>query len=89
MKNFDPVAFDFAECRRELEELKTLLASKVALSEKHDILPFFQSKRQLATLFGMFNWRIGWANRFAKEFNIFGDFSCDLAVGDWDAVPTA
>ena len=83
MKNFDPIAFDYAECRIQVEELKALLAAKEALSEKHDILPFFQSKRQLATLFGMFNSRIGWADRFAKEFNIFGDFSCDLAVGDW------
>jgi hypothetical protein len=31
----------------------------------------------------MFNSRIGWADRFAREFNAFGDFSCDLAVGDW------
>jgi hypothetical protein len=84
MKNFDPVTFDYTECRLQLEDLKNLLASKAALSEKNDILPLFQSKRQLATLFGMFNSRIGWADRFAKEFNIFGDFSCDLAVGDWD-----
>lgn len=84
MKTFEPIAFDYPQCRREVEEMRSFLDTKTALSEKNDILPFFQAKRQLATLFGMFNSRIGLADRFAKEFNVFGDFSCDVAVGDWE-----
>jgi len=83
MKSLDPIDFDYAECRGQVEELRTLLATNADLSEKDDILPFFQARRQLCTLFGMFNPRIGWADRFAKEFDIFGDFACDVAVGDW------
>ncbi len=37
----------------------------------------------------MFNPRIAWSNRIAWEFDIFGDFACDLVVGEWEEANTA
>ncbi|MCI0460977.1 MAG: DUF4263 domain-containing protein [Gemmataceae bacterium] len=84
MKKFEPVTFDYRLCRKQVEELRALLASKDELSERGDVLPFFQDREQLAILMGMFNQRIAWADRIAWEFDIFGDFACDLAIGEKD-----
>ena len=83
MKSLAPIVFDYSACRAQLEEFRKLLASKPELSENADILPFFRERRQMCTLFGMFNPRIVWVDRFASEFDIFGDFACDIAVGEW------
>lgn len=84
MKQFAPIALDFSLCCRHVEELEKLLASKDELSERGDVLPFFRQREQLAVLMGMFNSRIAWVDRVAWEFDIFGDFACDLAVGEKD-----
>lgn len=84
MKILNAVDFNLQTCRTELAEFGVLLASKAELSEANDILPFFKVRRQLCLLLGVFNSRIGWADRVADEFDIFGDFACDLAVGQWD-----
>jgi hypothetical protein len=84
MKKLEPVVFDYPACRRQVEEFRALLASKDELSEREDVLPFFRARPQLAVLLGMFNPRIAWADRIAWEFDVFGDFACDLAVGEWD-----
>jgi hypothetical protein len=85
MKLFDTFTFDYEECRKQLEDFRTLLNSKQSLSEKTDVLPLFQKSLQLAWFFGSFNTRIRTVDRFAKEFDIFGDFSADLAIGDTTA----
>jgi hypothetical protein len=82
MKKFAPVSLDFPLCCQQVEELEKLLASKDELSERDDVLPFFRQHEQLAVLMGMFNSRISWVDRIAWEFDIFGDFACDLAVGE-------
>jgi hypothetical protein len=84
MKKLDEIAFDYPVCRRQVEEFRDLLTAKDELSERDDVLPFFRERSQLAVLFGMFNSRIAWADRIAWEFDIFGDFACDLVVGEWD-----
>lgn len=84
MKMFDPVALDFPLCCQQVGEFEHLLQSKEELSERGDVLPFFQKREQLAVLMGMFNPRIAWVDRIAWEFDIFGDFACDLAVGEKD-----
>jgi Shedu protein SduA, C-terminal len=83
MKKLEEVVFDYAVCRAEVEALRAWLATTDELSERDDVLPFFKDRRHLAILFEVFNPRIGWADRFATEFDIFGDFTCDLAVGNW------
>src|SRR5437660_8646918 len=84
MKNFQSIALDFPLCCKHVEEFEQLLASKDELSERGDVLPFFQKHEQLAVLMGMFNSRISWVDRVAWEFDSFGDFACDLAVGEKD-----
>ena len=83
MKNLDSIAFDFDVCQKQVEEFRVLLENQDELSERKDVLPFFRERRQLATLFGTFNSRISWTDRIAEEFDIFGDFACDLIVGEW------
>ena len=84
MKTFEGFTFDFTECRRQFEDLRAWLAGKSDLSERDDVLPFFQPRRHLAALFAGFHAGIASADRFAPEFDIFGDFACDLAIGDWE-----
>jgi hypothetical protein len=83
MKKLEEIAFDYALCRQQVEELRSWLAAKEELSERKDILPFFQERPQLAILFGTFNRKIGLADRVAWEFDISGDFACDLVLGEW------
>jgi hypothetical protein len=82
MKKLEDITFDYTLCRRQVEEFRSWLAGKDELSERDDVLPFFRDRPQMAVLFGMFNPRIAWADRIAWEFDIFGDFACDLAVGE-------
>ncbi|MFO0796603.1 MAG: DUF4263 domain-containing protein [Gemmataceae bacterium] len=84
MKQFQSVAFDPLACRTQLDELRAHLAANAELAENRDVLPFFRDRPQLASLLGMFNPRIGVVDRIAYEFDVFGDFACDLAVGEWN-----
>lgn len=82
MKALDKFSLNLARCKKELNEFKTLLDGKAALSERDDVLPFFKSHRHLAALAGSYNPKIHRFDRIATEFNLFGDYSCDLVVGD-------
>jgi hypothetical protein len=82
-KQLETVEFDYPLCRQQVEEFQAWLAASDELSERDDVLPFFKDRQQMALLFGMFNQQIGWSDRFATEFDIFGDFACDLVVGEW------
>jgi hypothetical protein len=84
MKTFQPVALEFPLCSQHVDAFERLLTSKDELREREDVLPFFRQHEQLAVLMGMFNSRISWVDRIAWEFDIFGDFACDLAVGEKD-----
>src|SRR5262245_31084393 len=84
MMSVDSLSLDFELCCKQFDEFRRLLAEKPTLSERKDVLPFFRERRQLSALFGMFNPSISWADRIAWEFDIFGDFACDLAVGQWN-----
>ncbi len=84
MKTFDEITFDFEQCRAQFDEFRMLLEDKDELAEAADVLPFFRTRLQLSALLGMFNPRIALADRVAYEFDIFGDFKCDWAVGEWD-----
>ena len=84
MKHFKPAKLEFLLCSQHIAAFEELLASKDELSERDDVLPFFKQNEQLAVLMGMFNPRIARVDRIAWEFDIFGDFVCDIAVGDKD-----
>src|SRR5262249_5294164 len=68
--------------RKEVEELRDLLASKRTLQERKDILPFFRQRPHLAAACGDYNPSLVRADLLAWEYDLFGDFACDLAIGD-------
>lgn len=86
MKKFLDIKFDPKICRSELGEFRLLLDGKQELSERNDILPFFRNHHQLSALVGLYNPNIIIADRIAYEFQIFGDFTADMVVGDSEKI---
>jgi Domain of unknown function (DUF4263) len=82
MKSFLKFDFDIKQCGLELAELKILLDSKSDLSERLDILPFFDKRRHLSAFIASYSPYMGRFDRLAFEYQLYGDFSCDLVVGD-------
>ena len=82
MKHLDAVPFSADQCRKELAELHALLAAKPDLKEAQDILPFFRARRHLSVFLGAREPDIVTYDRLGFEFDLFGDFACDLVVGD-------
>lgn len=82
MKTFQPLTFDPVRCRKEAREFQKWLARRPLLDEKKHILPFFQKRQHLAALIGAYNPNVIRFNRLAFEYALFGDFTCDLVVGD-------
>lgn len=82
MKDFQEVAFDQGQCGLELEEFGRLLASRVYLSERRDVLPFFRERRHLSAFLSSYHpalWKP--EQLLAYEYKLFGDFGADLVVG--------
>lgn len=77
-----PIAFSRHECARELQGFRKLLDQKTELSENKDILPFFKRSRHLSALIGACNPYVGSFDCLAYEYDLFGDFACDVVVGD-------
>lgn len=82
MKRFEPFSIDFARCRHELDQFKAMLDWGEALKERRHILAFFREHRQVAALLGLIAPEIAEVDRIAYEFDFFGDYAADLAVGD-------
>jgi hypothetical protein len=82
MKQFRPVTFDPLQCRKELDALQSLLGSKQELSERNDIQPLFKGNSQLSAFIGTYFPNIGPANLLAYEFDVFGDFTADIVIGN-------
>jgi hypothetical protein len=82
MKSFQPHAFNFGQCKKEIGELEELLSRNIELSEKDDLSPFFKSRENLVALIGHLHPGITKTDRYAHEYDIFGDFSSDFTVGD-------
>lgn len=82
MKVLEHFTLRLDKCRKELAEFKKLLDLKESLSEQDDILPFFKANKHLAALIGAQNPKINGFDRIATEFDLFGDYSCDLVIGD-------
>ena len=81
MKRFKSVAFDPKKAGLEIAELRGLLRSP-RLSERRELLPFFRDREQLIALMGLYNSKLLNRDRIAVEFDLFGDFSADFAIGD-------
>ncbi len=82
MKQFDTIRFDPEQCAHEAEELRALLAANVSLTERKQILPFFKARKHLSAYLGSYHPGIVRYDLVAHELALFGDFTCDLVVGD-------
>jgi hypothetical protein len=82
MKTLAPLILDFIRCRQEVAELREWLAAHPTLEEKGQILPFFRAHRHLSAFLASFSLEMDCYDRIAFEYPLFGDFSCDLVVGD-------
>jgi hypothetical protein len=82
MKNFLQLEFEPRICRSQLAELQQLLQSKESLSERDDILPFFRERPHLSAFVASYHPQINRFDRVAFEYDLFGDFTADLVVGD-------
>ena len=84
MKNLETHSLDATECRKEWKEFDALLKSKLVLNERQDILPFFRKRHNLSILICSYFPKIKNPNKFAHEYEIYGDFVADLVVGDFN-----
>lgn len=82
MKEFIPHQLSIEQCRAELKQFEELLKVKTDLSERQDILPFFQRNLHVGSFISTYVPQLSNPDRIATELDIFGDFTCDLAVGD-------
>jgi len=82
MKNLAPHVLDPAAGRSQWNDFSNLLSTKPTLSEQKDVLPFFKSRKDLSLLICNYFPNIRKPDRFAHEFEIYGDFVADLVVGD-------
>jgi hypothetical protein len=82
MKTFTPLAFDPIQAHKEVLELRDLLAGNPVLEEHKDLVPFFRNRPHLSALCGLYDLQIHRFDRIAWEYELFGDFTCDLVVGD-------
>lgn len=82
MKSLEKFTLNLPKCRRELADFRELLDRQGGLSERDEVLPFFKTHRHIAALIGAYNPRINRFDRIASEFDLFGDYTCDLAIGD-------
>ncbi len=81
-KQFKQLTVDPKKGRAQRDEFRTLLESKKALSEKHDVQPFFKKRPQISAFIGSYMRDIGPATDYAFEYPFYGDFAADLVVGD-------
>lgn len=82
MKAFEPFTFDRGRCLQEVNALRKWLGRGSVLEERKHILPFFRKRRFLSALLGSYGRDIIRFDRLAFELSLFGDFTCDLVVGD-------
>lgn len=79
MKTFNTIQIKLTEVEKELNEFENLL-KKTNLSERSDLLPFFNKNKQLSAFLGTY---FGFhTDKISFEYDLFGDFACDIAIGD-------
>jgi len=82
MKNFIDLQLDVNLCKRELDEFANLLGQTKQLKEQEHVLPFFKQRKHLSGFVGTLVPYIAPPNKLAYEYELFGDFSVDMIVGD-------
>ena len=82
MKHFDTLVFDQQTYERELAEFEQFLSKASTLHEQADILPFFRDRKHLSARLGRLAIGLNQVDRIAYEYDLFGDFVCDLVIGN-------
>jgi hypothetical protein len=82
MKSFKSIVFDLITFNRELEGFALLLEAKDELSERADLLPLFRSSPNLTAMLGNLHAGITKIDSIAYEYDLFGDFVCDVVIGN-------
>jgi hypothetical protein len=83
MKDFQDIAFNPNQCRKELEEFSDLLQYKRTLSEREALQPIFERCPHLTAYIGTtFGLNIGIARQVAYQFKLFGDYAADVVIGN-------
>lgn len=82
MKTFTHFDFNVSQCVIEVIAFKRLLEEHDELYERADILPFFQKNMHLSAFTASYVPSISNYDLLAYEYDLFGDFTADLVVGD-------
>jgi hypothetical protein len=82
MKSFTTLVWDANQCWQEAKTFEHLLTNNQSLTERKQVMPLFRQCPHLAALIGSYHPNIDRFDRIAFEYDLFGDFSCDLVVGD-------
>src|SRR5437667_11680770 len=77
----ETIVFEPARFQRELRAFDELLKSKIDLSERKDIQPFFKKNKHLTAYMGTFALNIAVATEICFEYEFFGDFKADILLG--------
>ena len=68
-------------CRIQLAQLQAVLRESPHLAERR-ITRFLRQRMELSALIGLFDTTMTDCDQIAWEYRLFGDFQCDLVVGD-------
>ena len=86
MASFTTLSLSKKQVKDDLKALEAMLDDprKPSLGEKKDIWPFFNSRPHICAFMGTYNPNIIDYRKisYACEFDIFGDHTADVAVGD-------
>ena len=85
MKHFQTIQFNLKQYEQELQLFQTLLANQIELYERKDIVPFFKNHLQVANQIATLYIKNQLIDQYAFEFDVFGDFKCDLVLGNQQA----
>jgi hypothetical protein len=76
-----PMAFSYPDARRGLDAFSVMLGASAELSEADQVRPLFDGHPQLAALAATYHLPQNF-DVACREFDLFGNFRCDWAVGD-------
>jgi Domain of unknown function (DUF4263) len=82
MKKFLTLEFDRITYERELNEFNQLLSQNQTLNERATILPFFKERILLSSRIASLLPEFFKIDKIAYEYDLFGDFTSDLVIGD-------
>lgn len=82
MKIFQTFEFDLTTYERELNDFNQLLENNINLEERTHILPFFRQRLHLSSRIAALFSEFENIDKIAFEYDLRGDFCCDLVIGD-------